>query len=885
MEFKFDGNQDFQLNAISAITDLFEGQPLIEAGLDLAVGGIPVVSNRLDLDDDTLLSNLRAVQETNGLAIDDELKLSPEQTISTADGEVSRRYYNYSVEMETGTGKTYVYLRTALELYVKYGFRKFIIVVPSIAIREGVLKTLQITEKHFGELYGNLPYHYRVYDSDKLTQVRQFALSDSLELMIMTIDAFNKELNVIRQSTDRLGEIPIHLAQATRPILILDEPQTKMEGEQNIRAIGDLCPLMTMRYSATHRNPYNRVYRLSPFDAWRQNLVKRVGVYEVVEEDDFNRAYIEVRKIENIRRKVTATLSVHKLMKSGAVKAANIKVKLGANLFEKTGLPEYQDYRVERIEYGRVVFAVGGRELRLGQGESAGENKDAIFAAQIATAIEAHFRKQRELKAKDIKVLTLFFIDRVANYQNSGKLRRMFDDAFNRLKEQFPEWQGFEAEQVQAAYFAAKRSGEWDDSSSGTAEKDRQAYDLIMRDKERLLSFDERAAFIFSHSALNEGWDNPNIFQICALRDVKSYIRKRQQIGRGLRLPVNQNGDRVVDEHTNLLTVIANERYSQFVQTYQQEIEEEFGKPDAAPDPVNLREQKKVKRTRRFELSPEFKTLWDKIKHKTRYSVNIDSDKVVRDASEDLKRVGIKAARITATGAAIELADDNNFHAVQTTASRDMSATQPRDDLLDLVDRIAYFLEFQSPSVSLSRKTILSIIQQSGRLEESIRNPHAFATQAVQTIKENLADQLVRGIEYERINEWYEMSLFEAEFEAWMRYLLPVEKSVYDHIRYDSDIESKFVKDMENRNDVRLFVKLPSWFVVCTPVGNYNPDWAIVMDAPDNPDGEKLYLVRETKGEGELRPTEQRKTDCGAKHFEGALNVDYRIVTHASELP
>lgn len=434
MEFKFDGNQEYQLNAISAVTDLFEGQPLIQAGLDLAAGGIPVVSNRLDLDDDALLCNLRAVQETNGLALDDKLLLT-KQNVRTADGEVYLRYFNFSVEMETGTGKTYVYLRSALELSQRYGFRKFIIVVPSIAIREGVLKTLQITEKHFRELYGNLPYRYHVYDSDKLSQVRQFALSDSLELMIMTIDAFNKDLNVIRQSTDQQSEIPIHMVQATQPILILDEPQTKMEGERNIRALADLCPLMTLRYSATHRNAYNRVYRLSPFDAWRQNLVKRVGVYQVMQEDDFNRAFIEVRKIEYSRGKVTATLSVHKLMSKGAVKEKTVKVSLGDDLFEKTGLPEYQDYRVERIEYGRVVFAVGGRELRLGQGESAGEDKDAIFAAQVATTIEAHFRKQRELKAKGIKVLTLFFIDRVANYQNSGKLRLMFDAAFNRLKE------------------------------------------------------------------------------------------------------------------------------------------------------------------------------------------------------------------------------------------------------------------------------------------------------------------------------------------------------------------------------------------------------------------------------------------------------------------
>ena len=885
MEFKFDGNQEYQLQAISAITDLFEGQPRNEAGLTSAILPIPVVGNSLDLTDDAILKNLQSVQMSKGLEADSELNPT-EQTVATANGELSVRFYNFSVEMETGTGKTYVYLRTILDLYQQYGFRKFIVVVPSIAIREGVLKTLQITEKHFRELYGNMPCRYQVYDSSRLSEVRQFALSDGVEIMIMTIDAFNKDSNVIRQSTDRnQGDIPLHLIQKTRPILVLDEPQTKMESEVNIRALSGLCPLMTLRYSATHRNAYNRVYRLTPYDAWRQHLVKRVGVYEVVQEDDFSRAFIEVRQIKSVRHTMTARLSVHKLLKSGAVKAADIVVKPGDDLFKKSGLPEYQDYHVDRIEYGRVVFAVGGRELGLRQGESAGEDKDAIFAAQIQTAIETHFRKQRELKDKGIKVLTLFFIDRVANYSSNGKLRRMFDAAFDRLKNDFPEWRRCNAAEAQAAYFATKQSGELDDSISGTAEKDRRAYDLIMRDKERLLSFDEPAAFIFSHSALNEGWDNPNIFQICALRDVKSYIRKRQQIGRGLRLPVNQNGDRVLDEHANMLTVVANERYSQFVQTYQKEVQEAFGQPNAAPEPVNLRQQKQVRLTRHFELSPDFKALWDKIKHKTRYAVNIDSDKAVRAARKAMRRVRIAPPRIAATGLVIELADDDSFKAVQTTATHEISASEPRNNWLGLLDRIAYYLEFQSPSVSLSRKTILEIIQHSNQLEAGMRSPHAFATQTVQIIKDSLADQLIEGIEYERINDWYEMSQFEAEYPAWEKYLLPVEKSIYDHISYDSDIESQFVRDMEARHDIRLFIKLPSWFVVATPVGNYNPDWAIVMDDPDRAGKEKLYLVRETKGEGELRPSEHRKTQCGKAHFKNALQVDYRVITHASELP
>lgn len=869
MEFKFEANQDFQLKAIEAITGLFEGQPYIEAGLS------PVIGNRLDLDDETLLKNLRDVQEINGIIPDTELLTVKQSNLP---------YYNFSVEMETGTGKTYVYLRTALELYREYGFRKFIVVVPSIAIREGVLKTLQITEKHFRELYRNLPYRYYEYTSKSLSQVRQFARSDSVELMVMTIDAFNKDLNVIRQTSDWFteSELPIQLVQAARPILILDEPQTKMEGEKNRRALGELRPLMTLRYSATHRNPYNRVHRLTPFDAYRQNLVKRVEVASVVQEDDFNHAFIEVRKIESVRRTMTASLNLHKLMKSGTGSEKTIKVKPGDDLFEKTDLPEYQGYIVDRIAYGAVVFAVGGAQLKLGRGESIGKDKDAIHAAQIESAIKEHFDKQRELKEQGIKALTLFFIDRVANYQNNGKLRKMFDESFNRLKETYPEWRNVQAEEVQAAYFAKKSSGEWDDSSSGAAKKDRDAYDLIMRAKERLLSFDEPVSFIFSHSALNEGWDNPNIFQICALRDVNSYIKKRQQIGRGMRLAVNQSGERVYGERTNILTVVANERYSQFAAAYQQEIESVYGKAGAAPTPVNANARKTVRRTKLFELDADFKILWDKIKRKTRYSVEIDSESVIQEAGAKLSKVEIRRPRITATTAQIELGDDDVFDAFQIARTRDMGEIERSFSLPNLARRVAYLLEFQSPPVSLSRKTILAIIRESGRLEDGIKNPHEFATSAVREIKETLAAHLVRGIQYERINEWYEMSLFEAEFQSWEDYLVPAEKSVYDHVKFDSEVERAFVEDMDWRDDIHLYVKLPAWFTVPTPVGNYNPDWAIVMDDSDD---KKLYLVRETKGDGELRPTEKRKIECGEKHFEQALNINYRVVTKVSELP
>ncbi len=888
MEFKFDAQQDYQRQAISAITDVFEGQPYIEGVLEFALGSTPAISNRLDLDEETLLANLQKVQQTNGVAPDKDL-LPTEQTIQSATGKVALRYYNFSVEMETGTGKTYVYLRTALDLYQKYGFRKFIVVVPSIAIREGVMKTFQITKKHFQQLYGNIPYRYYAYDSANLSQVRQFALSDSIEFMVMTIDAFNKAGNVIHQSTDRLqGETPVHLVQSARPILILDEPQTKMEGEKNILALGELMPLMTLRYSATHINPYNRVYRLTPFDAYRQNLVKRVEVASIIQENDFNRAFIEVTDISSNSRTMQAVLRVYKLQKSG-VKETTIKVKPGDYLFEKTRLPDYQDYQVYRIEYGCVVFTVGSTEIEVCKGESTGKDKTAIYAAQISTAIEEHFRKQRRLKSLGIKVLTLFFIDRVANYRtetgNNGMLRSLFDEAFNLQKVRFTEWGDYQPEQVQAAYFAKKSSGELDDSTTGAAQKDLEAYDLIMRDKERLLSFDEPVSFIFSHSALNEGWDNPNIFQICALRDVKSHIARRQQIGRGVRLAVNQDGDRIHDERTNILTVIASESYTQFVEAYQQEIVAIYGKDGTAPLPLNKRDEKVVQRQKQYYLSDEFRILWDKIKHKTRYSVNINTDRVIQDVVLALQNSVIKAPRVTTIKAEIIVTETNTFEAVQRTATRDLGETARQSQLPDLVQRIGYLLAFQSPPISLSRQTILDIIRQSGRLTDGINNPHEFATIAVRIVKEALTDHLVHGIQYERINEWYEMSLFDMEFKSWSEHLVPATKSVYDYVEYDSNIESAFIQAMDERTDIRLYVKLPAWFTVPTPVGNYNPDWAIVMDDPRSPDVEKLYLVRETKGDGELRPTERRKTECGEKHFSEGLGVSYRIVTDASELP
>jgi type III restriction enzyme len=902
MQFQFDANQKHQIDAIEAVVALLEGQPRIEADPTFSLDtGLAAVANRLDLDDEALIQNLQAVQKENGIAPDTAI-CCIEETIETAAGPKKARFPNFSVEMETGTGKTYVYLRTALELFRRFGLRKFIVVVPSVAIREGVLKTLQVTEKHLRERYGNLPYRYDVYDSDNLSQVRQFALSSGLELMVMTIDSFNKASNVIRQTTDRLqGETPIHLVQATRPILILDEPQN-MESELRVKALSLLDPLFALRYSATHRNPYNVVYRLTPYEAYRHGLVKRIEVASVIKEDDANQIFLRLDGIKTEKKTITARIALHKLMKQGVVKEQVVTVRPGDALEEKANRKEYAGFQVEEIHPGSgfVRFA---NNLELKIGESRGADKEALFEAQIRYAIEEHFRKQAKLKDAGIKVLSLFFIDRVANYVGEGIIRKLFISAFNEIKAR-PEhisWKEIDPERVQAAYFAQKRrkGGEVNllDSTSGKSKEDEEAYDLIMKDKERLLSFEEPVAFIFSHSALREGWDNPNVFQICTLNQTASEMKKRQEIGRGVRLAVNQTGNRVRDERVNVLTVIANESYERYVERLQTEIEEEYGKEGLPPKPANARKRRVVKLRKAYTLKLEFRTLWEKIRQKTRYAVQIDTEKLLEEVVPEIDKMEIRPPRVTVTKAYVEVASEGGFEAYQISPEKIVLNLAGRHPLPNLIEIMTNLMEQTTPPVRLTRATLLEVFKRARNKAAALDNPQEFATVAVRIIKEKMADHLVKGIRYEKIDEWYEMTQFE-DILSWEEYLVPSRRpdgsegaGLYDHMIWESEIEREFAEGLERRDDVKLYVKLPDWFKVETPVGTYNPDWAIVLEDRDthgNPTGKPFfYLVRETKGENwrsDARPDERRKILCGEKHFKQALQVDYDVISKVSQV-
>ena len=568
MKLQFEANQEFQLDAIQSAVDLFKGQPAGACEFAYAkatgTGGsfLSVVSNNLILDEETILKNLQAVQKRNHVEGSEKL-----------DG------FHFSIEMETGTGKTYVYLRTIHELYKIYGFKKFIIVVPSLAIKEGSLKNLQITKEHFDLLYEKPKLDFYVFDPKKRGLARNFATTDSLQIMVMNIDQFAGAGRIFFKKSD--WGVPAEFIKATRPIVIVDEPQN-METDIRRQAIANLNPLCTLRYSATHTVKYNEIYRLDPVAAYDNGLVKKIEVDGITESDNFNEAFIEVKSIKPQKNRIVAKLNIDVNCKEGVSKK-DVTVKVGDNLFEKSNQRDIyrEGYIISEIDRDSITFN-NGKTIFVGQKQ--GGMTDEIMKYQIESTIRNHLEKEIRLKSHGIKVLTLFFIDRVANYrtyenrQSKGKLALWFEEIYESLLKE-AKYKGaseYKAEVVHNGYFAQDKKGNWKDSSEGRdTQDDDSAYQLIMKDKERLLDVNEPLRFIFSHSALREGWDNPNVFQICTLNETRSALKKRQEIGRGLRLPVNQEGKRIFDESINVLTVTANQHYEDFARQLQAEIEEE----------------------------------------------------------------------------------------------------------------------------------------------------------------------------------------------------------------------------------------------------------------------------------------------------------------------
>ncbi len=979
MKLKFDAALEHQLAAIDAVVGVFDGLPLARANFEISqrLDGLGLVyteqgvGNAITLDDARILANVRAVQERNNIEMVAELE-------GPASGGM-----HFTIEMETGTGKTYVYLRTIFELNKHYGFKKFIIVVPSIAVREGVQKSIEMMGQHLRTLYQNVPFKPFVYDSGKLEQVSAFARDTTLQIMIINIQSFQREANIFNQEHERShGYRPRDLVRAARPIVIIDEPQN-MEGARSAEAMQSLEAAATLRYSATHRRVYNLLYKLDPVRAYDLHLVKQIEVASIRGDGSFNDAYVKLLATDNARG-IKAQVALHRRKPGGEVGVAKRWLKLGDNLFAKSGgIALYRaGYIVQTIDCTPgAEYIEFNQGTRLALGQERGGMGDEVMQAQVATTVERHLERERALKGRGIKVLSLFFIDRVANYRvynedgstALGKIGRWFEEAFAAHSAK-PDYRGLidhPVANVHGGYFSQDKHKRAKDTRGNTVD-DEDTYALIMREKERLLDPAEPLRFIFSHSALREGWDNPNVFQICTLNESKSPEKKRQEIGRGLRLAVGRGGERVHDESINRLTIIANESYEDFARTLQTEIEEECGvvfgivdqiafarlerpsqgaeasEGDAQPigqdasrsiwhslvgngyltdegevtntfDPqnphfvlalpaeyaelrpqvvdaiseclfknraVDVRKRRRIAYNKRVQLSDEFQGLWQRIKQRTRYRVEFKTETLIEAAlrriAESAELTQIQPPQIVMTHVAVEI------RAAGVQADK---IVKQRKKAVAPVRALPDLLAYLQKETELTRSTLGAILTRSGseQLGKFRLNPQAFMTAASRAISRALHTLMIEGIRYEKLaGEVWQMSRIEgqgeAELTAYLHKLYKVQnsdKSLFDFVECDSEVERRFAKALDDNEDVKLFIKLPRWFTIDTPIGPYNPDWAFVTHRE-----ERLYFVRETKGtldSDELRAKESEKIKCGEKHFK-ELGVNFAQVTKLDEV-
>lgn len=983
MKIKFSDSLEYQKEAIYSVVNVFEGQSIAKSNFTVSVQEQNIgffenelgIGNRLDITQDEIEENINIIQMENSL---------PRTNFRD-------KALNLSVEMETGTGKTYVYLRTIFELNKKYGFTKFIIVVPSLAIKEGVYKSLEITKDHFKGLYENTIYNYFIYDSQKLEQVRSFATSSNIEIMVINIDAFRKSFvdlekettaNIIHRPNDKLsGYKPIEFIQQTNPIVIIDEPQSVDNTPKSKEAIASLNPLAILRYSATHKEKLNLVYKLDSVDAYEKELVKQIEVISVMPKDSNNNPYIKLVSASSTKSGISAKVDIDVLDK-GKIKRVTKTIKKGTDLAQLTNRELYDGFIIDEIncEKGKEYITFTTNDILIEKGEAYGDiDHDELKRVQIRKTIEEHLNKELKLTRKGIKVLSLFFIDRVANYRDydsegnpiKGKYAVMFEEEYKKFIRK-PKYNTLFmdvdidtiAEEVHDGYFATDKKKDSKGNSiyketKGNTAADEDAYSLIMKDKERLLSFDTKLRFIFSHSALREGWDNPNVFQICTLNETKSEIKKRQEIGRGLRLAVNQDGERVYGHDVNTLTVMVNESYEDFVTNLQKEIEEEegikFGVIDkytfsnilyeisegvklqvgsseseniwnflknekyidtkgniqeklklelkdnilSLPEDFrnfepmiiqkltklagNLKNIKNANDRREIKLNKEniiddkeFMELWNRIKYKTTYSVDFDSDKLVeaciKAIQEDLK---VSSVKIEVTKAKTKIAEEG------ITSSKRNTQFVEVQEKVDLPDILTYLQN----ETNLTRKTIANLLVKCGKLDLFKLNPSRFMQEVALIIKRTLSNFIVDGIKYEKIDgeEYAVQEIFKNEelFGYLKDNIIESSRSVYNYVKYDSDVEKSFAESLENDDNVKVYAKLPSNFKVDTPIGSYNPDWAILIEKNGE---EKLYFVVETKGTNQialLKDSEKGKIRCAKKHFK-VLNTEVEAVQASS---
>ncbi len=1005
--------QQYQENAAQAVVKCFEGQPngnrkdIIDRRHYIANEGtiweeeinedvISFGNKKLELTSDEIRKNIRNVQKQNNLDYTDNAGTM-----------------NYSIEMETGTGKTYTYIKTMYELNKSYGWSKFIVMTPSIAIREGVLKSFQITEEHFQEIYGK-KIRYFVYNSNNssnLSNINNFAEDNNIQVMIINYQAFNTRSKENRKIYEELDELqsrkPIDVIKSTNPILIVDEPQKMGKTEE---LLNEFNPLFILRYSATHKDnfKYNMIYRLDAVDAYNQKLVKKINVKGIeILNDKSESTYLYLESVEISKSDPIAKIEMEVKTSTGTKKVRKV-IKANDRLYDLSGeLEQYRGYVVENIDatdsqFDKVTFT-NGKELITGQVIGNAE-ENYMARIQIRETIKSHFEKEREYFKKGIKVLSLFFIDEVKKYKDydnkptyNGEYAKIFEEEYNSIYNEYYNFidedykkylDSLRNKKVHSGYFSIDKKAskgkdenelvfidsKIDDKKDGTS-SDEDAYDLIMKDKERLLSLDEPVRFIFSHSALREGWDNPNIFQICTLKKSNSEISKRQEIGRGLRICVNNYGDRM-DYSTlendffsiNNLTVIASESYDSFAKSLQKEIAENLSrksynifslehfkgkvlnnlngeakplddaailqimmcfkesnyideklnitqklKEDIADDNIEIPEEftnfkeeyinlvknlytdivvpiENVGKKNIRELKPndnfnkqEFQDLWNKINIKTIYEVDFNSqeliDKAVLKLNNHLHITKMKVKITQGTQNEGMTAEQlKNENAMKSTSTK----TEIYDDFVPVTTKYDLIGSI-TKDTGLTRHTIIEILFkiEPKIFEQYQYNPEEFIRRTCNLINEEKATTIIDGITYNKTDDKYDNEIFTINnIDGRIGdNAFKVKKHIYDFLITDSENEKKFAKELEN-GEVTVYAKLPSGFKIPTPVGNYNPDWAIVLN---NKDFKYVYFIAETKGSmrtTELRGVEKAKIECARKHFQAICkdNVKYDVV-------
>ena len=1004
LQFK---HQKFQADAAKAVVDVFAGQPYLTPSYMMDRGSGTYQQSSTEDEDFTGWSNQKIVPELNDRMILEHInKIQRSNQIKPSSNLEGR--FNLTIEMETGVGKTYTYIKTMFELNKHYGWSKFIVVVPSIAIREGVYKSFQVTQDHFAEEYSK-KIHFFIYNSAQLTEIDHFASDNSINVMIINSQAFNARGKDARRIYMKLDEFrsrrPIDIIAKTNPIMIIDEPQS-VEGKQTKESLKHFNPLMTLRYSATHKSDsiYNMIYRLDAMEAYNKQLVKKISVKGITESGSTaTESYIYLESINLSKNAPTATLQFDMKGLAGIRKVTRV-VSEGYNLYDNSG-------QMEEYKEGFVVSRIDGRDdsvefingIKIYAGDVIGKTSDEqLRRIQIRETILSHIQRERELFYKGIKVLSLFFIDEVKKYKNydnpptnNGIYAEMFEEEYNDIisnlqikigEDDYMKYlNSIPVEKTHAGYFSIDKKKGVEKFVNGKINKKEQtsddvnAYDLIMKNKELLLDSDPKRSpvrFIFSHSALREGWDNPNVFQICTLKQSSSDVRKRQEVGRGLRLCVNQDGERMDtnalgnDVHNvNILTVIASESYDSFAKGLQNEfaeaiadrpysitpelfigkvIKDNNGKEqvidgnmgraiyfdlivngyidkkgvltdkyyeDKANNEIKIADevndsstsiieiidsiydsrvmQPENARSNNVELEvdenklamPEFKALWSKINSKSIYVVDFDTDELVKKSIDSLDRklrvskiyFKVEIGTMNQINSKDELINSRSF-VKEESASYGSDITPVNSNIkYDLVGKLV-------DETGLTRKAIIQILQgiQPVTFNQFKDNPEEFIIKASNLINDQKATAIIEHITYDVLDEKYDTDVFtDPTIKGRLGVnAMKAKKHLYNHIIYDSTNEEKFASELDTNKDVAVYVKLPDGFYINTPVGHYNPDWAIAFYEGTV---KHIYFVAETKGSMnsmQLRLIEESKIHCAKEHFKAISNgeVIYDVV-------